>query len=167
MRTILIRRFGLIALSMIFIMSMTGCNDEATESPPHPIGRCGEYVQYQGAATILSVELTNRSGPPSPACYHGYKVLFALSDDISHLCSEDLGYFNNNVWTFTLANGWAPGPEYLDKYNIDVGAVFACVLSVQRSGPCTPCIIEFEGLNQADYFECNRDVSFPGSARLP
>jgi len=150
----LIVRFNIVVFLMILIASMTSCDDKALEGPSSPVGRCGEYVHYSGTATILSVELANKFGPPSPSCYHGYKVLFDLSDDISHLCSEDLGYFNDNVWTFTLVNGWAPGPAYLDKYNIDAGAIFNCVLSVQRSGPCTPCIIEFEGVDRADYFEC-------------
>jgi hypothetical protein len=151
MRTLLISRFGVAALLVMLVTSVTSCIDEPSE---RRIGGCGDYIHYSGTAIILSVELAGESGPSSPSCYDGYEVLFALSEDIAPLCSKDLGYFNNNVWTFTMINGWAPGPAYLDKYDIQMGAVFNCVLSVQRSGPCTPCIIEFEAVDARDYFEC-------------
>jgi hypothetical protein len=155
MKTILIMRVSVAVLSIMLVMSMTGCYEKPIEDP-YPIGGCGDYIHYSGTATILSVELAGESGPSSPSCYDGYKVLFSLSDNIAPLCSKDLGYYNNNIWTFTLINGWAPGPAYLDKYDIQTGAVFNCVLSVQRGGPCTPCIIEFEGVDARDYFECKR-----------
>jgi hypothetical protein len=147
-------RFSTVVFLMLLAAFMASCDDETNDGPLPPIGRCGTYVDYSGVATILSVEPTGASGPSSPSCYHGYKVLFELSDDISRLCSESLGYFNNNVWTFTLANSWAPGPAYIDKYHIEAGAKFDCVLRVQRSGPCTPCIIDLEGVDPNDYFEC-------------
>lgn len=145
-----IAAYGL-AIALIFGSghALIGCND-TNESHP----RC-QYVDYIGTATIISVQKTEDSIGRSGPCYEGYEVLYKLSDDIASRCSEDLGYYNNNEWTFLLTNSWSPGPLYIGKYGLEPGAIFQCTLSVQRSGMCTPCIIKLDGVDNSDYFECS------------
>ena len=144
--------FRILLVAGILGILCYGCAPDPP-NPPGPIGKCGHYVDYQGVATIISVSKTPDSISRSGPCYEGYEILYTLSDDIAAYCNK-CGYYDN-TWTFLLTNSWSPGPKYIEKYALNVGAKFDCTLSVEDGcGPCTPCMVELVGVDPSDYFEC-------------
>ena len=136
---------------IFFIIWLSGCYDD-------DIGKCGEYIDYVGTAEILTIEQPSDPNKySSPPCYDGYVVTYELSDNLSKLCDKSMGYFNENKWILVLGSGYLPGPEYLKKYEIEPGKIFKCTLSLQKSGPCTPCVIDLDGVDRFDYFECENE----------
>ena len=62
---------------------------------------------------------------------------------------------------FLLTNSWYPGPEFIEKYGIEVDKQFDCSLQLITKGTCTPVIFEFRQIDAADYFETATPSSPP------
>ncbi len=149
-------KYAEIFILLLLMLTLANCENEE-----EPVGKCVEYFNISGSATILNVMQTEESILRSSGlCYMGYEVVFELSEDIAGLCSEERSYYNHNIWSFYLGSGTPPGPKYLEKYHIAPGVVFPVRLSVQKSGigPCPPCIIDLIGINEFDYFECHEKI---------
>lgn len=118
-------------------------------------GPCA-YDSYPGACTIATVSKTEASisqksiaGGPG---YEGFDVAFSYAGEAPQdnpLVRQALSRRRDLL----LANGWRPGPRFLEKYAIAPGKVFGCALDVIKSGSCTPTLFRFPAIDQADYFE--------------
>lgn len=128
-------------------------------APPTAKGQVGgpcAYDSYPGACTIAGIAKTPASiaqktlgGGPG---YEGFSVAFTYAGEAPRanaLARQAL----DRPHEFLLANGWRPGPRFLEKYAIAKGKTFDCELKVIRTGSCTPTLFEFPAIDQTDYFE--------------
>jgi hypothetical protein len=117
-------------------------------------GDCCRYVSIQGHAEILRVQQTPDSisqaqvlGGPR---YEGYEVWFRFrpeSDDPLDRIQKII----IREHLLTLNNGWYVGSRFLEKYGIQTGKSFPCILKVIEKGACTPVVFEFETIDLKDY----------------
>jgi len=118
-------------------------------------GAC-TYEQHPGTCTIDSVEKTPDSIAQAPLGggpgYEGYAVTFTYA---GALPSEDAlaRQALERRHELRLMNSWYPGPRFLDRYGIAAGKSFACTLQVISRGTCTPVVVDFPGVDRADYSE--------------
>ena len=126
----------------------------AEKSAPRVVGGPCEYKQYKGKATITSIskkEIPENYGGPS---YESYEVKFSFFSEEE--IEETYGKVKGREYTLMLTNSWYPGPEFLEKYGIQVGKSFECYLKVITRGTCTPVLFDFPTIDFGDYFEHKR-----------
>lgn len=118
------------------------------------------YDEYMGECKICSIIETNESADQENATggpgYAGFEVRFQFSplQQLPKAVSDSATQFLNGCKNLlSLYNGWYPGPMFLKKYNVSEGKEFNCSMNVERSGTCTPVIIEFKEIDRRDYFE--------------
>lgn len=120
-------------------------------------GKC-TYEDHPGACEIVSVLKTEESahqaevgGGPG---YEGYEVSFVFEPDEPMNLTEnwEKAVFGREH-LLQLCNSCYPGPRFLEKYNITVGAVFDCTLKLITGGTCGPIVFEFDEIDRCDYFE--------------
>jgi hypothetical protein len=131
----------------------------ATEKPRHVVGGPCEYRQYQGKATIVSirkreVSKKERASLDERPCHQRYEVKFSFSPDEE--IEEAYAQVEGRHYPLTLTNSSYPGPDFLEKYGIELGKTFDCYLKVITKGSCTPLLFEFPGIDLSDYFESGR-----------
>lgn len=126
---------------------------------PARIGRCGDYVAIDGSVKIVRIEQTTASsgqattgGGPG---YAGFEVWYVFTPDqpVSDSATESWIAREHEL---RLTNSWYPGPAFLEKYGLAPGVTLAATLKVQKSGPCTPFVVELPAVDTTDYFESAR-----------
>lgn len=119
-------------------------------------GGCCTYVSYEGIARIVKVVQSLDSLAQSKVIggpgYEGHEVWFRFipKSDVPH---DHIRSVISREHLFTLYNSWYIGPRYLEKYGIQTGEIYPCVLKVLVKGACSPVVFEFGTINQTDYFE--------------
>jgi hypothetical protein len=136
-----------VAGSILGINPLTIAAGQTTE--PKAGGNC-IYNRYRGRADILSIrpKMMPEGGAPS---YETREVIFSFCPD--EQISESWVQVEGKRYLLTLANGWYPGPAFLNKYGIDIGRRLDCEMAVITSGTCTPIQFDFPTIDLADYFE--------------
>jgi len=130
-----------------------------------PIGGPCSYDKFRGECRITSIQKTEESmqqentiGGPG---YEGFEVKFRftpteplnLENVKLNLLADTVENFLDKEHLLLLTNSWYPGPEYLEKYNIEENAVFDCELWLITKGTCSPAIFKFDNIDTSDYFE--------------
>jgi len=122
------------------------------------IGGPCSYENYQGKATILSISLINNSDTSDENWGDGYKVVFTFQLNENQTIEQNrLELYENfrNITekeqVFKLVNSWYPNKDYLEKYEIEEGAVFDCELKLITKGTCSPVNFDFKNIDEADY----------------
>ena len=110
-------------------------------------GSC-EYRQYNGHARIVSITVKSEAHNDS---HETYRVKFAFTSDQE--IQESFAQTDGKEFVLLLNNSNYPGPRFLEKYDIQVGEVFDCLMKVIVKGVCTPVIFEFPTIKLDDYFE--------------
>ena len=120
---------------------------------PERVGGPCRYESYPGTAAFMDVKAWQPESPTAgvPTPYPPLAVTFTFTP-AQPIANEPL-YRPGAVHTFTLVNSMPPGPRFTAKYGITAGAVVPCELRVIREGTCTPVVLEFPGIDRADYFE--------------
>lgn len=114
------------------------------------------YASYEGGAEIVRVAQTPASRAQSNVIggpgYQGYEVWFRFipRPGISNRAVEPIV---GREHLFVLQNGWYVGPRYLEKYGIQPGEIYPCILKLIEKGACSPVVFEFEVIDSRDYFE--------------
>jgi hypothetical protein len=129
-------------------------------------GAACTYDEYQGKCNICSIMQTEASAHQEKVIggpgYAGFEVKFELNP-VRPLPSDVYDRINRSATgcknVLQLGNSWYPGPKFLQKYNITEGAIFNCSIRLIKSGACSPVIINFEDIDQCDYFESMADGS--------
>lgn len=116
-------------------------------------GPC-DYASYPGTARILSVTPAAPAEAQPGQPYPGLRVRYAYtpSGDVSASGARDV----EGPKTLTMANGWDPGPKFVEKYGLTPGRILPCELLVIRSGTCTPVLYRLGGVDTADYLDLPR-----------
>lgn len=136
----------LLALLLTCVLSSCGVK------PDHVGGPC-TYDDYPGTATITKIEKTENSKQQSGVTgYEGFEVLFTFKPDVP--LKDSLGA-QAATWEhlYQIGSGTYPGPEYLKKYQLEVGKTFRGTMSIIKSGTCTPVIMKLDGVDPIDFFE--------------
>lgn len=118
------------------------------------------YDEYQGECKICSILQTDESSHQEEVSggpgYAGFEVKFEFIP-VQPLPFDAYDRINRSATgcenVLQLYNSWYPGPKFLQKYNITESAVFNCSTKLIKSGACSPVIINFEDIDQCDYFE--------------
>ncbi len=112
------------------------------------------YASYEGRAEIVRVTQTRTSRAQSTVIggpgYQGYEVWFRFVPKSANRSIEPIA---GREHLFTLRNGWYAGPRYLEKYGIQPGEKYPCILKLIEKGTCAPVVFEFETIDSRDYFE--------------
>lgn len=119
-----------------------------TAKEEHLIGGPCEYKIYEGRAKIISINARTYPGDPSD---EKYEVKFAFYPDQKII--EPYVQTENKEYILLLTNSSSPGKNFLMKYGIEVGKVFACNLKVIKKGTCSPTLFEFPSICLDDYGE--------------
>jgi hypothetical protein len=103
-------------------------------------GQC-EYAKYQGTATVTSITYLPDQ--------QRYKIMFSFvpNQKIQHAWVNTEG----REYVLTLTNGQHPGREFMEKYQINVGGRYRCILEAITKGTCTPMIFKFPGMRLDAY----------------
>lgn len=121
------------------------------------VGAPCSYTSYPGTCSIVSVGETEETRAQSAdAGYAGRRVVFNFTPRGALPQTVLVAAAIARQHELRLANSWYPGPRFLEKYAIEAGAELPCRLDVIKRGTCTPVIIEFDGIDRADYFESQR-----------
>ncbi len=130
---------------------------EKKTSEPRLGGAC-EYDNYSGSCKIVSInELNNLPGDTEPKYLPQYEVRYRfIPDDEDMIDAPGMSLLNTDIKWGIGSSNWNVGPEYMEKYNIELNKVFNCVYKKIVRGTCTPGIIDIEGLNKYDYFEVQK-----------
>jgi hypothetical protein len=113
-------------------------------------GPCS-YADYPGTASIIAVDPVPRSTAGSHALpYQPYRVVFTFTPRTA--VPHPL-YAPAKTYELTLSGGQAPGPAFLKKYGIRVGASFTTQLHLITAGTCSPVVFTFHGIDVYDRFE--------------
>jgi PAB1-binding protein PBP1 len=155
-------KIGAIITSILLLgllISNIGCLQDVKEEGKPVIGGKCVYSSYSGIATIMRVEKTEASKEQAEALggpgYEGYEVWFVFKTDQE--IKEELGQdIPEREHLFQLDNSWYPGPQYLEKYDIEVNKTYECTLKVIKEGTCSPIVFEFSEINTHDYFESEK-----------
>lgn len=125
----------------------------ARAAGPERVGGPCRYESYPGTATFVDVKPWQPESPTAgvPTPYPPLAVTFTFTP-AQPITNEPL-YKPGVVHTFTLINSMPPGPRFAAKYGITAGTAVPCQLRVIREGTCTPVVLEFPGIDRADYFE--------------
>jgi len=155
--------FLYIALAMAAIM-LSNCNRREANMVDNPTtpedGGCSTYASYEGSARILRIAQTSTSvtqakviGGPG---YEGYEVWFHFvpKTDVS---DDRIEPIVSREHLFTLHNGWYVGPLYLERYRIQKGNSYPCILKVIEKGTGNPVVFNFPTIDTADYFESRNE----------
>jgi hypothetical protein len=114
------------------------------------------YTSYEGRAEIVRITQTRASMAQSKvvggAGYEGCEVWFRFVPKLDTHDSR-VGSLIGREHLFTLHNGWYVGPRYLEKYGIQPGREYPCILKLIEKGACSPVVFEFETIDSRDYFE--------------
>ncbi len=145
------------ALAAVTTMLTTA--QAASGEPPRAqmVGGPCSYTSYPGTCSIVSIDETDETrGQSAHAGYAGRRVVFDYMPrgvvPQTVLIADAIARRHE----LRLVNSWHPGPRFVEKYAIRVGAEFACRLDIIRRGTCTPVIIEFDAIDRTDYFESQR-----------
>ena len=65
--------------------------------------------------------------------------------------TEPFAQTEGRTFLLTMKNGTRLDQGFLNKYRIEPGRVFDCVLKVITRGTCTPTLFEFSGIDLGDY----------------
>lgn len=125
----------------------------ACSPTPNIVGGPCKYDDHPGTATITKIEKTEASKQQSGSTgYEGFEVRFTFKPDTA--LKDELGA-KAATWEHLLqiGSGTYPGPEYLQKYKLEVGKTFRGTMSVIKSGTCTPVIMKLDGVDSIDFFE--------------
>jgi hypothetical protein len=129
------------------------------------IGSACSYEKVQGEAKITSITKTEEStrqvmigGGPG---YEGYVIHFKFApreaqQENSQVSSDYRANIIEKEHTLQLANSWYPGDKFLEKYKVETGKIFNCVMSLITKGSCSPVTFEFPEIDTSDYFETKR-----------
>ena len=119
------------------------------------IGGPCSYDKIQGSCQITSVAKTDESihqaqvsGGPG---YEGNVIKYKFTP-----LDANQEYEKNKEYLLTLTNSWYPGDKFLDKYSIQEGKTFKCVMGRIVKGTCTPVVFEFPDINTSDYTDMER-----------
>jgi len=123
------------------------------DSTSRVVGGPCEYKEYKGTARIISIRHKTMPKTHGGFSYEPYEVKFSFHPD--ERIEESFAQVEGREYTLMLNNSWYPGPKFLHKYGIEVGAYFDCGLNVITKGSCTPIIFDFPDINLSDYFENN------------
>jgi hypothetical protein len=146
--------FVLIALGVLCCSNME--EKMSNEGTGFSEGGPCTYASYEGRAEIVRVTQTPTSMAQSSVIggpgYEGYEVWFRffLKSGISNRAIEPIA---GQEHVFTLHNGWYVGPRYLEKYGIQPGKIYPCIVKLIEEGTCSPVVFEFETIDSRDYFE--------------
>jgi hypothetical protein len=123
------------------------------------------YEKIQGEAKIISITKTGEStqqamisGGPG---YEGYVIHFIFipsqeKQENSQVSSDYRANIIEKEHALQLVNSWYPGDKFLEKYKIETGKIFNCVMSLITRGSCSPFVFEFPDINTSDYFETKK-----------
>ncbi|MCX5701808.1 MAG: hypothetical protein NTW64_02360 [Candidatus Omnitrophica bacterium] len=129
------------------------------------IGGACSYERIPGTGKIISIAKTGEStrqvtvtGGPG---YEGYVIRFTFSplqekQENIKMSPDYMAGIIEKEHTLQLTNSWYPGDKFLEKYKIEVGKIFNCVMSLITRGSCSPVIFGFPDINTSDYFETKR-----------
>ena len=129
------------------------------------LGGACSYESIPGTCKIISITKTNEStrqamisGGPG---YEGYVIHFIFSpsqekQENSKVSPDYRANIIEKEHTLQLTNSWYPGDKFLEKYKIEVGKIFNCVMGLITRGSCSPVIFEFPDINTSDYFETKK-----------
>lgn len=113
------------------------------------------YSDFPGTMIVTKIAKTQASKQQTgSAGYEGYEVTFRFSTRAR--VSREVHQMTKKEHSFTLLNGWHPGPRYLKKYGLAKGKTFACTLSLIKTGTCSPVDFGFKDLDPTDYFESEK-----------
>lgn len=141
------------AHSVSFLILLLGCLLPSCGPRPDNDGGPCKYDDHPGLATITRIEKTEASKQQSGITgYEGFEVHFTFKPDAP--LKDGLGA-KAETWEHLvqLGSGTYPGPEYLKKYQLEVGKTFRGKLCVITSGTCTPVIVKLDGVDPIDFFE--------------
>lgn len=114
------------------------------------------YASYEGRAEIVRVTQTPTSMAQSSVMggpgYQGYEIWFRFVPK-SGTSNRAIDPIVGREHLFTLKNGWYVGPRYLEKYGIQPGKKYPCIVKLIEKGTCAPVVFEFETIDSRDYFE--------------
>jgi hypothetical protein len=129
------------------------------------IGSACSYEKIQGEAKIISITKTEESvrqamisGGPG---YEGYVINFKfIPKEVQQQNSQVSSDYRANIiekeHLLQLTNSWYPGDKFLEKYKIETGKNFNCVMGLITKGSCSPVTFEFPDIDASDYFETKR-----------
>ena len=110
-------------------------------------GQC-EYRSYKGQAKITSIISKGKQRNFTHEIYE-VKFLFIADQEVK----EKYISTKEKEFVLLLNNSNYPGPQFLEKYDIQVGNVFQCYMKVIVRGTCTPVVFEFPTIRLDDFFE--------------
>lgn len=147
------RRLTMATIMLVYTISSVAAQDAQGKM----VGGPCSYTSYEGLCSIVSVSETDETRIQSgDGGYSGRRVVFNFTPRGAVPQTVLVANAIARQHELRLANSWHPGPRFLEKYGVKVGAELPCRLDVIRRGTCTPVIIEFDGIDRADYFETVR-----------
>ena len=114
------------------------------EGPPLVGGQC-EYHRYEGRAEIISLEKTRDLQNQADDRFEA-KFRFFPDREIK----ESFAQVEGKEILLEINRSPYLSPGQIEKYGIQKGRVFKCILKVISRGTCTPVLFDFPSLSSAE-----------------
>jgi hypothetical protein len=140
---------NLFSLMMLFILPLlwlSSCYAQDKVIGNRVVGGPCEYKLYAGHAKIISI---SRAIEFAGSSRKKYEVKFSFTPNLK--IEESFAQTEGREYPLLLKNNSYPDQAFLEKYRIEVGKMFDCVMKVIVRGTCTPILFEFPSMRLDDY----------------
>ncbi len=138
---------SILTLGLLFWgLTVPGPGDLGAAAAGGPVmgGPC-KYKSYPGRAQIISIQPIISPEKTETT----FEVRYSFQPEGKII--EPFAQTEGRIFLLTMKNGTYLSKKFLEKYKIETGRIFECLLQVIIQGTCTPTLFELAGIDLSDY----------------